>query len=600
MFTPKERSPRWGRRASLAFSGNKRIIAYSFLAILAVAALALMTATLRRPPSADVIDTEIESGRHLTFVLMAQWVAPGAMPDPAYVTQVRAARDSLRALATREVIYYSTVGVATEWDIAEGLRVLNAYGPFDEVSAGRSWFNTGRFRYSGGTVPAVLVFLEDITVGQTSWTSEALTEVARFEGRRSVREWAARGFSLDLDGPGAEEPDSPVPHEGVSVAPTAPEPTVMPSGNPGSPAMWRLDSKVLASAGGTQTYPLYRVAGVAISEHHVVVAEASTGSLRFYTHAGRLDKTVGREGEGPGEYRNMSWMSRVRDEIHVYDRANNRVVVYSSDGTQVRSIAVRPHDELPLTSVVGSFADGSLLAKAVGNPMYVPDEAETRRLPMTVVRHDSEGASATRLIDIVGPEMYYEPWGRGGVRQIFRLLGRDTGVAVADSVFVVMYNESYAISVYGRDGAQLETLMPDPVPPMAPVKQSDIESARKGVLADADEGLERFVEGMIRATGFPDHLPPYGWLRSERGDYRPPLIMADGFVFALRYGGIESARGEIAGPEWFVFRPGEGHVATLTSPDDVRLLDLKGDLAAVVRKTDLGEEVVELRRVLGR
>ena len=32
----------------------------------------------------------------------------------------------------------------------------------------------------------------------------------------------------------------------------------------------------------------------------------------------------------------------------------------------------------------------------------------------------------------------------------------------------------------------------------------------------------------------------------------------------------------------------------------VRLLDLTGDLAAVLRKTELGEEVVELRRVLGR
>ena len=514
------------------------------------------------------------------------------------MTQVRAARDSLRALTTREEIYYSTVGVATHWDVAEGLRVLNAYGHFDEVSVGRGWFNTGRLRYSGWAVPGVVVFLEDITVGQTSWTSQGFTEVARFEGHRSMREWAARGFSLNLDGPGTEELNSPAPREGPFVASTAPEPIVMPSGNPGSPAMWRLDSKVLASAGGTQTDPLYRVAGVAISEDHVVVAEASTGSLRFYTHAGLLERTVGREGEGPGEYRNMGWMHRVRDEIHVYDRANIRVAVYSLDGSRVRSIAVRPLDELPLTSVVGSFADGSLLAVAVDNPMYVPDEAETRRLPMTLLRHDSEGASATRLIDMVGPERYFEPLGRGGVQQMFRSFGRATGVAVVDSIFVVMDNDSYAISVYGRDGAQIETLMPDPVPPMTPLKQSDIEWAREGLLAGADERMERFIEGMFRA-GFPDHLPPYGWFTLERAD-RPPLIVADGFVFALRYGGIESGSGEIAGPEWFVFRPGEGHVATLTSPDDVRLLDLKGDLAAVVRKTELGEEVVELRRVLGR
>ena len=600
MFTPIERSPRWDRRASLALSGNKQFIAYSFLAILAVAALALVTTTLRRPQSSDVvIDTEIESGRHLTFVLVAQQVAPGTQPYEPYVTQVRAARDSLRALAAREGIYYSTVGVAKHWDVAEGLRVLNAYGALDEVSVGRGWFNTGNLRYSGWMVPAVLVFLEDITVGQTSWTSHGLTEVARFEGRRSMREWAARGFSLNLDEPGTEELNSTTPREGSSDPRTAPEPIVMQSENPG-PAIWRLDSNVLASAGGTQTDPLYRVAGVAISERHVVVAEASTGSLRFYTHAGRLERTAGRQGEGPGEYRNMGWMHRIRDEIHVYDRASNSVNVYSLDGTRVRSTAVRPHDELPLTSVVGSFADGSLLAVAVANPMYVPDEPETRRLPMTLVRHDSEGASATRLIDMVGPERYFEPSGRGGVRQMSRPFGRATGVAVVDSIFVVMDNDSYAISVYGRDGAQSETLMPEPVPPMTPLKQSDIEWVREGILADADEGLVRFVEGMIRATGFPEHLPAYGWLTLERGDHRPPLIVADGFVFALRYGGIESASGEIAGPEWFVFRPGEGHVATLTSPDDVRLLDLKGDLAAVLRKTELGEEVVELRRVLGR
>ena len=530
---------------------------------------------------------------------MAQHVAPGTQPYEPYVTLVRAAKDSLRATAAREAIYYSTVGVATEWNIAEGLRVLNAYGSFDEVSVGRSWFNTGRLRYNLGVLPAVVVFVEDIMVGQTSWTSERLTEIARFEGRRSMREWAAGGFSLNLDGPATAEPDPPAADEGSSAASIAPEPTFMQSETPGSPAIWRLDSNVLASAGGTQTDPLYRVAGVAISEHHVIVAEASTGSLRFYTHAGRLDKTVGRQGEGPGEYRNMGWMHRVRDEIHVYDRANNRVVGYSFDGTRVRSVSVRPDVELPLTSVVGSFADGSLLAIAVANPMYVPDEAETRRLPMTLVRHDSEGASATRLIDMVGPERYFEPSGRGGVQQMSRPFGRATGVAVVDSIFVVMDNDSYAISVYGRDGAQSETLMPEPVPPMTPLKQSDIEWAREGLLAGADERVERFVEGMFRA-GFPDHLPPYGWSTFERGDSRPPLIVADGFVFALRYGGIESGGGEIANPEWFVFRPGEGHVATLTSPDDVRLLDLTGDVAAVVRKTELGEEVVELRRVLGR
>jgi len=370
-------------------------------------------------------------------------------------------------------------------------------------------------------------------------------------------------------------------------------------GSPG-PAIWRLDSDVVASAGGMQADPLHRVVGAAVTEHHLIVAEASTGSLRFYTHGGTLETPVGGQGEGPGEYRNMGWMHRVGDQIHAYDRPTRRVEVYSLDGLPVRSIAVTPHEELPGTSVLGAFADGSLLAIGSASPMYVPEEPETRRLPMTLVLHDPGGAPAHRLVDIVGPERYFEPWGRGGVQQVSRPFGRVTGLGVVDSVFLVMDNESHAISVYGRDGVQLGTLEPNPVPPLTPVRQNDIEWVRGKLLADADERLRRLVEGMIRATGLPDHLPPYGWLALEPGARRPPLIVADGLVFALRYGGTESVAGGIASPEWFVFRPDEGHVATLTSPDDVRLLGLAGDLAAVLRETELGEEVVELRRVHGR
>ena len=363
-------------------------------------------------------------------------------------------------------------------------------------------------------------------------------------------------------------------------------------------ATWQLARSVVASVGGTEADPLYRVVGAAISQRRLVVAEASTGSLRFYTHGGWIDATVGRAGEGPAEFGNMSWMNRVNDEIHVFDRSSMRLDVYSFDGARVRAVPVRQRGDLRLISVLGSFDNGSLLALGASGPLHVP-AAEIDRVPLTLVRYDSTSASAHRLVDVFGPERYYETDERG-LTQAFPLFGRATGIGVVDASFVVMDNESYAISVHGRDGAWLETLVPDPLPPPVPLRQADIESVRDAILADANERSKRFLERMLRAAASSEHLPPYGWLWLERGDRRPPLVVADGFVFALRYGGIASAGGGIAGPEWFVFRPGEGHVATLTSPDNVRLLDLRGGLAAVLRTTELGEEVVELRRVLGR
>ena len=104
---------------------------------------------------------------------------------------------------------------------------------------------------------------------------------------------------------------------------------------------------------------------------------------------------------------------------------------------------------------------------------------------------------------------------------------------------------------------------------------------------------------MLSAMGLPEHLPPYGRLSLGYPNH-PPVTAADGLVWALRYGGLPRQGIEPDGPEWFVFQPGAGQIATLSSPDDVILFDVAGDLAAVLRRTELHEEIVELRQIVGR
>ena len=134
---------------------------------------------------------------------------------------------------------------------------------------------------------------------------------------------------------------------------------------------------------------------------------------------------------------------------------------------------------------------------------------------------------------------------------------------------------------------------------------------RHVVIAQESTGTLRFYDrrgsldnvvggrGEGPAMGLPEHLPPYGWLSLGYPD-RPPVTVADGLVWALRYGGFPREGADPEGPEWFVFRPGAGQIATLSSPDDVVLVDVAGDLAAVLRRTELDEEIVELRRIMGR
>ena len=372
-------------------------------------------------------------------------------------------------------------------------------------------------------------------------------------------------------------------------------------GRPDGLEVWRLDPVPVMSVGDSEADPLYEVTGIVITERHVVIAQESEGTLRFYDRSGSLDTVVGGRGEGPGEYGDLDWMKRVGDHLFAYDRYGREVSRYSLDGRLLGSAALSPPEEyLRGLSALGVFSDGSVLADVW--PLHWPTEPAVEQVTVTLLLFAEEGGFEHRLLDMAGPEVWYEPVATTGMRQMLRLFGRITHAAVADSLFVVLENDSYDIRVYGPDGVVRDTLRPAIVPEPTPLTRSQAEFARQALLDfhDLDLGSTRGeVERMLTAMGLPEHLPPYGWLSLPAPNHSP-ITVADRLVWALRYGGIPRKGGDPDGPEWFVFQPGVGQIATLSSPDNVVLVDVAGDLAAVLRRTELDEEIVELRRIRGR
>lgn len=55
---------------------------------------------------------------------------------------VRRLKAQYHTLATRADKAFSTIGVSIDWDISEGMDLLEGYGDFDEISVGRNWQNS--------------------------------------------------------------------------------------------------------------------------------------------------------------------------------------------------------------------------------------------------------------------------------------------------------------------------------------------------------------------------------------------------------------------------------------------------------------------------
>lgn len=159
----------------------------------------LVVAERLTPRPAIEIHTRMESGKHLVFVL----IAPTSAWDQEYIAQVVAARQSLEETAREKGYLYSTVGVSDAWNVDEGLAILRAFGPFDEVVVGRNWLNTGVKAYltdfgAKPAVPQVVVLLHEIRLDDLSTMYRDRRELIRAIGPEGMAEWERGGFAVSV------------------------------------------------------------------------------------------------------------------------------------------------------------------------------------------------------------------------------------------------------------------------------------------------------------------------------------------------------------------------------------------------------------------
>lgn len=113
-----------------------------------------------------------------------------------------------------------------------------------------------------------------------------------------------------------------------------------------------------------------------------VVTTASASNVLVFDSTGTVLATIGRSGEGPGEYRGI-WRLFVDDEhLHVYDgRLSRETILSLDDYSVVRSVRLTG----PLLNIA-LFADGLLAVNAairtpelVGQPLHILREGDRAR-----------------------------------------------------------------------------------------------------------------------------------------------------------------------------------------------------------------------------
>jgi hypothetical protein len=242
------------------------------------------------------------------------------------------------------------------------------------------------------------------------------------------------------------------------------------------------------------------VGGTVLEDGTIVIADGLEHSVRFFNEAGVLVRSVGRKGEGPGEFNHIGWIGQCgTDSVFIWDPELKRMTLIDAAGTVVTSYRVPDDPTLAAGSIFTCSRDG--VFAVVGTPSNIASVTEHYSAPLWLA--DTRGVIIRELGDVLAFEG--------------RPLGRVTSIAVSNTQVYVGTKDSLYVDVYERDGNQhLQLIVADSL--RAPSTRHyelaiDVQVARLGSVDD-----RRMLKEYMLRQPMPEWMPPYSDLFVDPAD----------------------------------------------------------------------------------
>jgi hypothetical protein len=302
-----------------------------------------------------------------------------------------------------------------------------------------------------------------------------------------------------------------------------------PAPDPDAPA-FRISERPVFQVGGLNNDPNYEliwwpsdVEVTASGEFLVAPADGRTAPLgvRVFGSDGRYKRTIGRRGQGPGEFASVRRLLTLPgDSLAVFDATKQRVSIFDAMGNPGRTITN--------VSVFGGisasgfplghccFSDWTYLA-AARQEMRPRSEQQRPRdtIPWMIAQAGSTapGREILRLED-GDPIVSVGRSERGANLGLQVPFSRSASVEITDTEIVYGMPDTYEYRVYSRTGALNRIVRADVRP--VPVTSAIVAQVRaRGAVGATDESAPLYMAAYQRVT-FPATQPAYFGLLTER------------------------------------------------------------------------------------
>lgn len=300
------------------------------------------------------------------------------------------------------------------------------------------------------------------------------------------------------------------------------------------------------SSAGTVTFG-HAAGGIRLANGGLLIADRIENTIRVLDASGKVERSLGRAGSGPDEFRSMVWARRCGgDSLIVWDMARRLATIVGPGTTAMRQFAVPAGDTAQVPYQFSCSLRGSIVYSSSPRPNRgaVTGSANSNIIPVTAavysigrdgsIRNRHGEIPAGEAVLMVGPS-----GGRGGSP---RPLGRASYVAALSDFAVISSADSAVLTFHGADGRSRRHILP--IPMRAPTR-AEFEAAIAELATVGPAGARQSLIDRFRELPMPERLPPVSALFVDAEDLlwvqtSPPggrvmdflVIQADGRIVA--------------------------------------------------------------------
>ncbi|MFW6079458.1 MAG: 6-bladed beta-propeller, partial [Gemmatimonadota bacterium] len=310
-------------------------------------------------------------------------------------------------------------------------------------------------------------------------------------------------------------------------------------------------------------------------------------AIRIFSPDGEFVRSLGRRGEGPGEFVGLTDAWARGDTVEAFDFSLRRVTRFPPDGSA---------EVVNLDGALSGFISGALPDGWVAPYIYATNIDEGGRDQVAIKLFGRDGSEIDEIARIEGMRRFRNGFGGSGPHPLSpRRISR-----VHDGRLYLAETTTPRIDVYESDGTRVDTITWEPDPnAMSPeeamalvVDSATVRFARgDDPYPDSDEEVEPAVtRRMYETADVPERTPAFADMRVDR----------EGFIWIRPYEPlVHSAALQILtratpGGTWTILSPEGERVGTVEVPSDLRPTDIASDAVVGIRRDELGVETVHV------